>query len=144
IVLGKVLGGSTLAAAQGMVFLVFAPFIGIHMTAGQLGIAVLAIALTAFSLTALGFAIAWRMDSSQGFHAVVNMLLIPLWMLSGAIFPISGASFWIRAIMHANPLTYAIEALRAALFSDAPHWSPAISLSVLAAFAAVIFLVCFV
>ncbi|MGA7295289.1 MAG: ABC transporter permease, partial [Terriglobales bacterium] len=92
IVLGKVLGGTTLAAAQGLIFLIFAPFVGIHMTLASFGLIVLTVFLVSFALTALGFAIAWPMDSTQAFHAIINLFLIPLWLLSGALFPLSGAS----------------------------------------------------
>jgi ABC-2 type transport system permease protein len=120
IVLGKVLGGATLAAVQGIVFLVFAPLVGVHITAAAIGLSVLAILLISFELTALGFAVAWPMDSTQAFHAIVNILLLPLWMLSGALFPVSGAAGWMRFCMMLNPLTYGVEALRGALFPDAP------------------------
>ena len=95
IVLGKVLGGTTLSAIQGLVFLIFAPTVGIHLGLEQVLIVALVTFLVAFALTALGFAIAWRMESTQGFHAIINLFLIPLWMLSGALFPVSGASGWI-------------------------------------------------
>src|SRR5690348_12820539 len=116
IVLGKVLGGSTLAAAQGLIFLVFAPAIGVHFGLAQFGLLVLTVFLVSFSLTALGFAIAWPMDSTQAFHAIINLFLIPLWLLSGALFPLSGASGWLRWLMRLNPLTYGVEALRGLLF----------------------------
>jgi ABC-2 type transport system permease protein len=117
IVLGKVLGGATLAGVQGLVFLVFAPLVGIHFGWEQFGIIALVTWLVSFALTALGFAIAWTMESAQAFHAVVNLFLVPLWLISGALFPISSASGWIRAVMLANPLTYGVEALRMTLFS---------------------------
>src|SRR5438105_3514752 len=96
IVLGKVLGGSTLAAVQGLIFLVFAPAVGVHFTVARLGLVVLTVFLVSFSLTALGFAIAWPMDSTQGFHAVINLFLIPLWLLSGSLFLLSVALGWLR------------------------------------------------
>src|SRR5208337_3601478 len=99
IVLGKVLGGTTLAAAQGLIFLVFAPLVGVRMTLASFGLIVLTVFLVSFALTALGFAIAWPMDSTQAFHAIINLFLIPLWLLSGALFPLSGASGWIRWLM---------------------------------------------
>lgn len=144
IVLGKVLGGTTLATLQGVIFLVFAPFAGLRPGPAQLGIAVVVIFLVAFALTALGFAIAWRMDSPQAFHAVVNLFLIPLWLLSGALFPLSGASTWMRVLMRANPLTYGVDALRLALFpaavSELPLWQ---SVAVLAVFALAVFGIAF-
>src|SRR3974390_643745 len=88
IVLGKILGGATLATLQGLIFLVFAPFLGIQFTVVSFLLTVVVIFLVAFSLTALGFNIAWPMDSTGGFHAVINLFLIPLWLLSGSMFPL--------------------------------------------------------
>jgi ABC-2 type transport system permease protein len=120
IVLGKVLGGTTLAAVQGLVFLVFSPLVGIHMTIVSFLLICLTVVLVAFALTALGFAIAWPMDSTQAFHAIINLFLIPLWLLSGALFPVAKASPWIRWLMYANPLTYGVEALRTLMYPNAP------------------------
>src|ERR1700752_4758269 len=116
IVLGKILGGTTLSAVQGMIFLIFAPFTGVHLEPMQVLLVAVVVFLVSFSLTALGFAIAWPMDSSQAFHAIVNLFLIPLWLVSGALFPRSGASGWIRIIMRLSPLTYGVEALRGLLY----------------------------
>ncbi len=116
IVLGKVLGGTTLAAIQGMIFLVFAPFAGAHLNPLQVLLVAVVVFLVSFALTALGFAIAWPMDSTSAFHGIINLFLIPLWLLSGALFRPSGASGWIRALMYMNPLTYGVEALRDLLY----------------------------
>jgi len=118
IALGKVLGGTTLSTIQGLVFLAFAPLLGIHIELGQLFLVFLIVFLVSFALTALGFAIAWRMDSTQGFHAIINLFLIPLWLLSGALFPLTGASGWIRLLIRINPLTYGVEALRDLLYPE--------------------------
>ncbi len=127
IVLGKVMGGTTLAAVQGLICLVFAPLVGVHMTLASFGLIVLTVFLVSFALTALGFAIAWPMDSTQAFHAIINLFLIPMWLLSGALFRISGASSWIRGVMYANPLTYGVEALRTLMYPDAPSAFPLIA-----------------
>jgi len=124
IVLGKVLGGTTLAAAQGLIFLIFAPFAGVHLDPVQVLLVAVVVFLVSFSLTALGFAIAWPMDSSQAFHGIVNLFLIPLWLVSGALFPLAGASGWIRFIMRLNPLTYGVEALRGLLYPGADTTFP--------------------
>jgi ABC-2 type transport system permease protein len=140
IVLGKVLGGTTLATAQGLIFLVFAPFVGVHMTFASFGLIVLTVFLVSFALTALGFAIAWPMDSSQAFHGIVNLFLIPLWLLSGALFPLAGASGWIRVIMRLNPLTYGVEALRGLLYPGAETSFPLpTAMATLALFSLVMF-----
>src|SRR5580693_3310434 len=124
IVLGKVLGGTTMATVQSLIFLIFAPFAGIHLNLVQVLLVAVIVFLVSFSLTALGFAIAWPMDSSQAFHGIVNLFLIPLWLLSGALFPLSGASGWIRFIMRLNPLTYGVEALRGLLYPGAETTFP--------------------
>ena len=120
IVLGKVLGGTTLATLQGLIFLVFAPLVGVHIGAGSLLLVTITVFLISFALTALGFAIAWPMDSSQAFHAIINLFLIPLWLLSGSLFPLEQASKWIRMLMLINPLTLSIFCARLAV-KQAPH-----------------------
>jgi ABC-2 type transport system permease protein len=146
IVLGKVLGGTTLATIQGLIFLAFAPLVKVHFGPTQFGAIVLTVLLVSFSLTALGFTIAWPMDSTQAFHAIINLFLIPLWLLSGSLFPLSGASGWIRLIMRLNPLTYGTEALRELLFpgSAAPGFPLSLCFGVLAGFSAVMFALAFV
>jgi ABC-2 type transport system permease protein len=140
IVLGKVLGGTTLSTVQGLLFLIFAPFAGIHLDPVQVLLVAIVVFLVSFSLTALGFAIAWPMDSSQAFHAIVNLFLIPLWLVSGALFPISGASGWIRVIMRLNPLTYGVEALRGLLYPSAEITFPlSSSMATLVLFSLVMF-----
>jgi len=116
IVLGKVLGGTTLSAIQGMIFLLFAPFAGVHPRPLQILLVPAVVFLVSFALTALGFAIAWPMDSTQAFHGIINLFLIPLWLLSGAMFSITRASGWLRVVMYMNPLTYGVDALRALLY----------------------------
>src|ERR1700758_3555187 len=116
IVLGKVLGGTTLSAIQGLIFLIFAPFAGVHLDLTRVLLVAVVVFLVSFALTALGFAIAWPMDSSQAFHGIVNLFLIPLWLVSGSLFPLAGASGWIRIVMRLNPLTYGVEALRGLLY----------------------------
>lgn len=147
IVLGKVLGGTTLSAIQGLVFLVFAPTVGIRLGLEQILIVALVTFLVAFALTALGFAIAWRMESAQGFHAIINLFLIPLWMLSGALFPVSGASGWLKLLMRVNPLTYGMDSLLLTMFpATAPRTTLALwpSIAVLALFAGLVFLAGFI
>src|SRR6266702_597476 len=115
LVLGKIMGSATLAWIQGIVILAFAPLAGIRLTLDQLALAVGVVFLVSFTLAALGFLIAWKFDSTQGYHAVMNLVLLPMWLLSGAVFSIAGASAWMRAIMLVNPLTYATALLRSLL-----------------------------
>src|SRR5205085_10432767 len=115
IVLGKVLGGTVLAAGQGLIFLLFAPLVGIHFSITSLLLCILLMVVISFALTALGFCIAWRMSSTQGFHAIMNLFLMPMWFLSGALFPPDGAWWGLKWVMRANPLTYGLAALRQSL-----------------------------
>jgi ABC-2 type transport system permease protein len=120
IVLGQALGGTALALIQGMVFLFFAPAVGISLSALAVLSGVGVMFLMAFSLTSLGLVIAWRMDSTQGFHAIMNLILLPIWLLSGAFFPASGVSPWLGWVMQVNPLTYGMAALRHCLYLGDP------------------------
>jgi ABC-2 type transport system permease protein len=119
LVLGKVLGGVTLALGQGLLVLVFAPFAGIPLSPAALGASILILFLVAFALTALSFCIAWGMDSTQGFHAIMTVLLMPLWLLSGAFFPAEGVPVWLRLLMACDPLTYGMAAFRRVLYGSA-------------------------
>ena len=110
-VLGKILGSATLAWIQGLLFLCFAPLAGVRIDLLQLIPVAAGIFLIAFTLTGLGFVIAWRMESTAGFHAIMNLLLLPMWLVSGAMFPMATAHGWVRAIMWANPLTYSVALL---------------------------------
>jgi ABC-2 type transport system permease protein len=140
IVLGKVLGGTTLSAIQGMIFLVFAPFAGVHLNPVQVLLVAVVVFLVSFALTGLGFAIAWPMDSTQAFHGIINLFLIPLWLLSGALFPMTGASGWIRVLMYVNPLTYGVEALRTLLYPRMPAtFSVSSAVAILVLFSLVMF-----
>jgi ABC-2 type transport system permease protein len=144
VVLGKVLGGTCLAMAQGLVLLALAPLAGIRLTPAVVGESCLVLLPLAFALTALSFCIAWRMESTQGFHAVMTVFLMPLWLLSGAPFPSFGAPLWLRAIIGANPVTYGLAAFRRVLY---PAMAPAVaglpsmtlSLTVTLAFCAAMF-----
>ena len=115
VVLGKVLGGTILAVGQALVFLLLAPLAGVKLTPGGAALALAVMLLVAFALTCLGLTIAWRMSSTQGFHAIMNLFLMPMWFLSGALFPASGAWRGLRYVMLANPLTYGLAALRRAV-----------------------------
>ena len=120
VVLGKVLGGTVLAFGQAVLFLLFAPLVGIHLTAAGLAGAVAVMLVLAFSLTCMGFCVAWQMTSTQGFHVIMNLFFLPLWFTSGALFPAAGAAWPMRVIMAVNPLTYGLAGLRQCLYWGDP------------------------
>jgi ABC-type multidrug transport system permease subunit len=104
---------------------------------------VAALLLGGFALTALGFIIAWPLESTQGFHVLMNLLLIPLWLLSGAFFPARAGSWteWAAAV---NPLAYVTAAVRRAFYGDGADLGlvPSFGMAMFATavFAAVMFL----
>ena len=138
VVLGKVLGGSTIALLQGLAFLALAPTVGIRPSFPQIAAAAGVMALVAFGLTSMGVVFAWRFNSVQGFHGVMNLVLFPMWLLSGALFPTDKATAWIRGAMWVDPLTYGVAALRSVLGN--PGMPLGLSLGVTAGFAVVMFL----
>ena len=144
VVLGKVLGGAVLAAAQGVVMLAIGWLLIGGPGLGGLLMSVAVVAVLSVLLTALGFCFAWPMDSTAGFHAVMNLLLMPMWFLSGAVFPIATAG-WLKPVMAVNPLTYGYDLLArawdprlAAIGTGLPAWAAAAVL--LAATAALLLL----
>lgn len=118
IVLGKVLGSSTLALIQAMLFMLLAPLSGVPLSLESALSVFLVLIPISIGLSGLGFLIAWPMDSTQGFHAIMNLFLMPMWLLSGAFFPAEGASAWLGWVMKMNPLTYGVTSVRHAMYSS--------------------------
>jgi ABC-2 type transport system permease protein len=115
---GKVLGAAAIAMLQGVVFMLLG-WLSTRLgwsdvidpsVVGNIG-SLLMMFVISIALTALGFLIAWRMDSTQGFHAIMSVFLLPMWLLSGAFFPMSVGG-WLGWIVRINPLTYGVAGLR--------------------------------
>jgi ABC-2 type transport system permease protein len=121
-VAGKVLGSTALAVGQAALFMFLAPLAGISLSIFSVFASLGVLIILAVGLSSLGFLIAWPMDSTQGFHAVMNLFLMPMWLLSGAFFPPEGAATWIAWVIKVNPLTYGLRALR--LTMDPSHAAP--------------------
>ncbi|HKY34095.1 MAG TPA: ABC transporter permease [Candidatus Polarisedimenticolia bacterium] len=115
IVAGQAAGGSLLAVLQGAFLLMLAPAVGVPLTAAGAAAALGVMAVIALTFTGMGLMLAWRLDSTQGFHAIMNLALLPMWLLSGAFFPAAGAPSWLAWIMAVNPMTYGMAALRRAM-----------------------------
>ncbi|MGC1273435.1 MAG: ABC transporter permease [Planctomycetaceae bacterium] len=123
IVLGKLAGGTVLAVLQAGLFVALGPLLTLAGLAPPMDMAVTPLVvlktagflvLLAFALTALGYCIAWPMDSTQGFHAVMSVFLMPMWLLSGAFFP--AGEGWLGWVIRLNPLTYGVAGLRRSLY----------------------------
>jgi ABC-2 type transport system permease protein len=139
LVVGTTLGGTLLATVQAVLFLGALPFIDLAPGWSGVGMVVAVCFLTGLGFTALGFAIAWEMDTTRGFHAIMNLFLLPLWFLSGAMFPVGGAAPILQALVWANPVSYAVSGLRHGLhgFAETPAVlaGPTVCLGVTSGFA---------
>jgi len=111
----KLIGGSLLATAQASVLLPLVVAHGTPLTFAGLLAAVAGMFLIATAVGGVALALAWRVDSVQGFHGVMNMILMPMWLLSGGLFPISTSAGWLRWLMLANPLTWGTDVVRCGL-----------------------------
>jgi len=133
-VLGKVLGGTLIALFQGMIFCLLALTLPqASVSLGSFVGLVLLMFVVSVGLTAMGYVLAWKMDSTQGFHAIMNLVLMPMWLLSGSFFPIPSLSGDNWGVMHwimkLNPLTYGVTGLRYFMFDLEPvsgesFWEP--------------------
>jgi daunorubicin resistance ABC transporter membrane protein len=115
LVAGKSLGSAAVALSQAALFLLLAPAAGFPAAQVDWPLLVAALALLALGLAALGFAVAWAIDNVQGYHAIQMTLLVPMWVVSGAMFPPSPDHPGFAAVMRANPVAYAVSAARRAL-----------------------------
>lgn len=118
VAIGKSFGGATVAMIQSVILIVMAPLVGIALTFGVV-VKLLGLAfILSFAVTSLGIVIASRMASMQSFQMVMNFLVMPLYFLSGAMFPMATAPAWMKSLMTLNPLTYGVDAIRNVVFSD--------------------------
>jgi ABC-2 type transport system permease protein len=130
IMIGRTLGGATIATFQGMVVLFVSLIAGFNVIEwGLLPITILVMFLSSILFTALGTAIASNLDDMQGFHLIMNFMVMPLFFLSGAVFPLERGSV-LGKIASFNPLTYTVDALRN-LLTDVNFYSLARDLTVL-------------
>jgi ABC-2 type transport system permease protein len=119
VAVGKALGGATQAMIQGLVMLVFAPVAGVHLDLLTVLKVIPLLFLLAFSLSAFSVALAARLRSMQAFQVVMNFLLMPMFFLSGSLFPLSGLPGWMTALTRIDPVAYGISPVRTVLLAGA-------------------------
>ncbi len=116
IVIGKCLGGATVATAQGVLMIAMAGLVGVPY-APSLVLAVFGLQIVlSFMLTAFGLVVAARVKQMQSFMALTQMLVMPLFFLSGAMFPLTGLPTWLTVLNRIDPLTYAVDPMRRIVF----------------------------
>jgi ABC-2 type transport system permease protein len=112
VALGKVAGGSTVAMFQGLIVLILAPLIGIKLSVVQLLVLVGLMLLLAAVMTSFGILIAARQRTMEGFQMIMQFLLMPMFFLSGALFPLRGVPLWMDVLAKIDPVTYGVDPLR--------------------------------
>ena len=118
VAIGKALGGTTQAMIQGLILLILAPFVGVKLSLLTVLTMIPLAAVLAFGLSSFGVALASTMKSMQGFQVVMNLLMMPMFFLSGALFPLSGLPGWMTVLTRIDPASYGIDPLRRVVLSD--------------------------
>ena len=142
-VIGKCLGSTTVALFQAGVFLAFAPLAGFSFDAISWPLLLGGMFVASIGLTAMGFVFAWVLDNVQAYHAIQMTILVPMWVISGAMFPADANSTIFSVAMAVNPVAYGVSAVRHAMYGGAApletvaNTSPLAAMIVLVLFAAV-------
>ncbi|MGC8499789.1 MAG: ABC transporter permease [Leptospirillia bacterium] len=115
VVIGKILGGATNSVVQGSLILLLFPLFHLHPSPGRILLAFLVMILIGLTQTSVGILLGVRMTSSQGFMVLMNFVILPLFFLSGALYPLDRLPPWLAMASRADPLTYGVDLLRRAL-----------------------------
>ena len=118
IVWGKLIGGTLIALFQVLIFLLFIPATGINLSVLSFIVLLCFCSLIGFGFTGMGFYVAWRSETVASYHAIMSMVFIPMWLLSGALFPSNGVADWLVWLMSVNPVTYAMKGLRTVFYTQ--------------------------
>jgi ABC-2 type transport system permease protein len=119
IAFGRITGAAAVAWAQAAVLLLLAPLLDVRLSIPSALVALVGLAVTSLGIAAVGVAFAWRTETTAGFHAVMNLVFAPLWLLSGSIFPVQGAAPWLARLTSLNPLTWCTQSIRGPLVGTA-------------------------
>ena len=118
IIVGKAFGGATAGMAQGVLVLAFGPLIGVSFTPLLVLVLLVELMIMAFAVTSIGVLVATRIKSFQAFMALVQIIVMPMFFLSGALFPMRNLPSWLHASTLADPLTYAVDPMRRAVLAN--------------------------
>ncbi len=147
VVLGKALGGSTIAMIQGAILLVLAPILGVGLTPANVFELLGLMFLTAFAISSMGILIASRLQTMESFQMIINFFVMPMFFLSGAFFPLRGLPGWMAVLTRLDPVAYGVDPMRRTLLGStlAPginiggyHLGTWLDVAILAVFAAVL------
>lgn len=127
IALGKTAGGSIVAWLQAAILLPSVMLLDVTISLQAALLMLAALAVVSIAMAAMGVAFAWQCETTGSFHAVMNLVFMPMWLLSGAFFPADGSAEWLRSLVWLNPLTWATHAIRAPLVGEASASALAVS-----------------
>ena len=143
IVIGKALGGGTSALIQGLILLPLAFLVGVHLSPLSVIIIIPIMILISVGMVCIGLLIASLIESMEAFNFIMNLVIMPMFFTSGALFPLTASPQWLRGLSYANPLTYGVDALRWATFGGATTTLPAYTeIIILVLFAIAMILAC--
>jgi ABC-2 type transport system permease protein len=125
IIMGKAAGGATVATTQAVIMLIFAGLVHVPYSPSLIATLLVEMALTAFMLTAFGLMLASRIEQVESFQVVIQFFVLPTFFLSGAVFPLSGIPPWLEGLTKIDPLSYAVDPLRRAVFAHVSGLSAA-------------------
>jgi ABC-2 type transport system permease protein len=138
IVVGKAFGGSTVAVLQGCLMLLLAPLVGLKLNLPIVVMSIMVMFLIAVAITGLGIMIAARMKEMEGFQMIVNFIIMPIFFLSGALFPLDRLPQWLSILTRIDPLTYGVDLLRHVMLGIGSI-NPVLSLAIILAFSVLMF-----
>ncbi len=118
VALGKVAGGSTVAMFQALIVLILAPFVGVTLSLSQIVVLIGLMLLLAAVMTSFGIVVAARQQTMEGFQMIMQFLLMPMFFLSGALFPLRGVPLWMSLLAKVDPVTYGVDPLRQVALSE--------------------------
>ncbi|HSN28265.1 MAG TPA: ABC transporter permease [Kofleriaceae bacterium] len=118
IVVGKALGGATAGMTQGLIVLAIGPLVGIPYSPLLIVELIGLLIILSFAVTSIGVLVAVRIKSFQAFMALVQIIIMPMFFLSSALFPMGSLPTWLKVATHADPLTYAVDPMRKAVLAD--------------------------
>jgi ABC-2 type transport system permease protein len=124
IVIGKVLGGATVASIQGLVLIVIAPLVDVPYSLPLIVGSFLLMLLLAASITAFGVMIAARIKQMQSFMGVMQMIIMPMFFISGALYPVNDLPGWLTVLNRLDPVTYAVDPMRKLVFNYVDNIPP--------------------
>ena len=125
---GKIVSGTLVSTIQGVIIMAAAPFIGIRFTVFEALLLVVFVMIVSMCISAIGVFIASMIKSFESFNIIMNFIVMPMFFLSGAMYPINVLPAFMRYLMYLNPLSYGIDSFKHVMFVEFAHFHSDFSL----------------